>query len=120
MLGDKKSLAIGPIYVNPRFNTPVCPSGLMTVTSTEPAEPDGVVAVSRVAELNDTLLADLLPNLTVAPLWKFAPVIVTLVPPAMGPLAGEIALTVGAGLTAMITVSEPLIPSALVTVTVTV
>ncbi len=37
------------------------------------------------------------PNVTVAPLTKSVPVIVTLVPPAVGPLVGKIDVTVGGG-----------------------
>src|SRR5262249_17872269 len=36
-------------------------------------------------------------NVTVAPLAKFVPVIVTAVPPAVGPLLGDTLLTVGTG-----------------------
>src|SRR5215471_4266677 len=42
-----------------------------------------------------TLIADALPNVTVAPDAKFVPVIVTAVPPATGPLFGETLVTVG-------------------------
>ena len=34
---------------------------------------------------------------TVAPTWKSAPVSVTCVPPALGPLTGDTFVTVGAG-----------------------
>ena len=44
-----------------------------------------------------TLVAGVPPNVTVAPATKFVPVIVTAVPPAVGPLLGETPLTVGAG-----------------------
>src|SRR6201993_4955466 len=43
-----------------------------------------------------TLVAAALPNVTVAPEAKFVPVIVTAVPPATGPLLGEILLMKGA------------------------
>jgi hypothetical protein len=43
------------------------------------------------------LVADALPNFTVAPLAKFVPVIVTAVPPAVVPLLGLTPVTVGAG-----------------------
>ena len=42
-----------------------------------------------------TLVAAALPNVTVAPAAKFVPVMVTAVPPAVGPLLGLILLTVG-------------------------
>src|SRR5271167_1094758 len=44
-----------------------------------------------------TLVAAVLPNVTVAPATKFAPVIVTAVPPTVDPLFGLTPLTVGAG-----------------------
>ena len=42
-----------------------------------------------------TLVAAALPNVTVAPVAKFVPVIVTAVPPATGPAFGEMLLTAG-------------------------
>ena len=42
-----------------------------------------------------TLVAAAVPNVTVAPVAKFVPVIVTAVPPAVVPLLGETLLTVG-------------------------
>ena len=44
-----------------------------------------------------TFVAAVLPNVTVAPEAKFVPVMVTLVPPAVGPEFGETPVTVGAG-----------------------
>jgi hypothetical protein len=44
-----------------------------------------------------TLVAAVAPNVTVAPVAKFVPVIVTAVPPAVNPLVGEILVTVGGG-----------------------
>jgi hypothetical protein len=66
-----------------------------------------------------TLVAVAVPNCTVAPEAKFVPVIVTGVPPDVGPLLGEIPLTVGA---AVATYVNPLVrlPLCLPTVTVTV
>jgi hypothetical protein len=59
--------------------------------------PGGVVAVIDVALTTVTLVAVLPPIVTeVAPV-KFVPVMVTGVPPAVVPLLGEIAVTVGAG-----------------------
>jgi len=43
-----------------------------------------------------TFVAAVLPNMTVAGEAKFAPVMVTAVPPASGPTFGETLLTVGA------------------------
>jgi hypothetical protein len=42
-----------------------------------------------------TLVAAVPPKATVAPAPKFVPVIVTAVPPAVGPLFGDMLLTVG-------------------------
>jgi hypothetical protein len=42
------------------------------------------------------LVAAAEPNVTVAPEPKFVPVIVTAVPPVVGPLLGDTLLTVGA------------------------
>jgi len=72
------------------------PLGLVTVTSTVPV-PAGEVAVIEVAELTVKLVALIAPNFTAVAPVKLVPVRVTVVPPAVGPDVGEIALTVGAG-----------------------
>jgi hypothetical protein len=66
-----------------------------TFTVTAPALPTGVVAVIVVLFTTATFVAAVLPNVTVAPAKKFVPVIVTAVPPAVGPLFGLTLLTVG-------------------------
>ena len=66
----------------------------MTVTSTVPVLA-GEVAVIEVAELTVTLAALVAPNFTAVVPVKLVPVIVTEVPPAAGPDAGEIDVTVG-------------------------
>jgi hypothetical protein len=76
---------------------PLGPPELVTVTVTAPALPAGVVAVIVVPFTTTTLVAAAPPNVTVAPLAKFVPVIVTAVPPASGPLFGLTLLTVGVG-----------------------
>jgi hypothetical protein len=53
------------------------------------------VAVILVAELTVKLEALLLPNLTAVAPVKSVPVIVTLVPPFVDPVFGEIPVTVG-------------------------
>jgi hypothetical protein len=58
-----------------------------TVTSTVPV-PAGEVAVIVEPFVTDTFVAALPPNETVSPLAKFAPEIVTLVPPAVEPCEG--------------------------------
>jgi hypothetical protein len=68
----------------------------VTVTVTAPAAPAGVVAVIWVALTTTTLVAAAVPNVTVAPVAKFVPVMVTAVPPAVDPVFGDTLLTVGA------------------------
>jgi hypothetical protein len=67
----------------------------VTVTVTAPTACAGVVAVRVVLLLTTTLVAAVPPNVTVAPVAKFVPVIVTAVPPAAAPLFGETLVTVG-------------------------
>jgi hypothetical protein len=69
---------------------------LVAVTVPAPELSAGVVAVIVVLLTTTTLVAAVLPNFTVAPEAKLAPVIVTAVPPAGGPLLGLTLLTVGA------------------------
>ena len=75
----------------------------------------------RVGVTLDTVAATV-PNRTMTPLWKFVPVIVTSVPPAMDPLAGAKLVTVGrieaSYVNAVPRVTVP--PSGLVTLTATV
>ena len=63
---------------------------------TAPAAPAGVVAVIWVELCTVTELAAVLPKVMVAPARKPVPVSVTAVPPAAGPLVGEMPLRVGA------------------------
>ena len=65
----------------------------MTVNA--PALPAGVVAVIWVALTTTTLVAAAAPNVTVAPVAKFVPVMVTAVPPAVDPVFGETLVTAG-------------------------
>ncbi len=68
---------------------------MVTVMSTVPAEPAGAVAVIWVAEFTVKLVALVAPNFTaVAPL-KLVPVMVMDEPPAVDPLVGVMAVTVG-------------------------
>jgi hypothetical protein len=83
-------------YVNVSSVTiALVPLGVVTRTSTEPV-PAGAVAVRLVAELYVTLAAAIVPNEIVDALVNPVPVIVTVVPPAAGPFAGEMLVTVGA------------------------
>lgn len=67
----------------------------MTVTATAPMVPDGVVAVIDVAPTTTTLVAAAVPNVTVAPVAKLVPVMVTAVPPAVAPTFGDTLVTDG-------------------------
>jgi hypothetical protein len=88
-------LTVGlPTYVNPLARLPLCPL-TVTVTVTVPALFAGVAAVVVVLFTTVTLVAAVPPNVTVAPEAKFLPVIVTAVPPVVGPLFGDTLLTVG-------------------------
>ena len=71
------------------------PTAVVTVTFTVPALSAGLVAVICVGELIVTLLAAVEPKATVAPEMNPVPVIVTDVPPAVDPVFGLTAETVG-------------------------
>ena len=69
---------------------------MLTVTSTTPV-PAGAVTVTDVAVLEVMPVAAALPNLTAVAPARFTPVIVTLLPPPSGPLAGLRWVTLGIG-----------------------
>jgi hypothetical protein len=69
----------------------------VTVTVDAPAIWAAVVAVIVVAFTTVTPVAGVPPMVTVAPATNPVPLMVTLVPPAVVPLVGAIAVTVGAG-----------------------
>ena len=68
----------------------------VTTTLVTPAACAPVVAVIEVGETTTTLVAKVPPMLTVAPVTKPVPVIVTLSPPTSRPLDGDIEEIVGA------------------------
>jgi hypothetical protein len=70
------------------------PPGEVTVTSTVPL-PAGLGAMISVSLTILKLLADVFPNDTLVALLKPVPVIVTILPPLLNPLAGLIPVTVG-------------------------
>jgi hypothetical protein len=72
------------------------PPVVVTVTSTLPALPDGDVAVIWVSESTLKLVAAVPPKATADVPVKWLPVIVTDVPPPVGPEIGATAVTVGA------------------------
>ena len=68
---------------------------MVTTTFTAPTVWAGVVAVMEVASTKVTPVAAVPPKVTVAPDTKSVPVMVTAVAPAVGPLVGSTAVTVG-------------------------
>jgi hypothetical protein len=73
------------------------PPAVVTKTLAVPAVRDGVTQVIEVAEITEgEVQATPMIVTVVAPVTKLVPVIVTLVPPAVGPEVGLIAVTVGA------------------------
>lgn len=85
----------------------VWPSGLATTRSTLPALRAGAVAVIDVALDTATAVAAAVPNDTVAPGRKPAPVIVTTVPPVSGPDVGATDAIDGGGTTGALYVNPP-------------
>ena len=71
------------------------PPVVVTVASTVPAPSAGEVAVIEVVLFTVKLVAAVAPKFTAVTPVKFVPVIVTTVPPAVGPLVGLIPVTVG-------------------------
>ena len=97
----------GSVYVNDCVSVAVVASEFVTVTSALPAAWAGAVAVIDVALATVTFVAETPPNFTVALLRKFAPLIVTTVPPAVLPDTGVMPLIVGAGLATAFTLKDP-------------
>ena len=83
-------------------SVPACCSAFDTTTSTVPAECAGVVAVIDVLFITVTPVAGVPPRLTVAPARNPVPVMVTAVPPAAVPDAGETPVSVGGGLDSVV------------------
>jgi hypothetical protein len=71
------------------------PPGVATVTSTVPASPAGEVAVTLVSLTTVNEVAAVLPKLTAVAPVNPLPVMVTTVPPAIGPALGRTAVTAG-------------------------
>ena len=69
---------------------------MVTVTSTVPALSAGLVTVIELA-VSTVTVPEVDPNLTEVAPDRFDPAIVTVVPPATGPLDGLIEVTTGAG-----------------------
>jgi hypothetical protein len=73
------------------------PPGVITVISTVPAASEGEVAVMVVEFTMVNPLPATVPNVTAVAPVKFVPVMVIPVPPAVLPVFGVTAVTVGAG-----------------------
>jgi hypothetical protein len=71
------------------------PPGVVTVISTVPRDPAGDCALIEAGPLTLKLVAGVDPKRTAVAPVKFAPVIVTAVPPVVEPDEGLTALTVG-------------------------
>src|SRR6266849_10407591 len=71
------------------------PPGVVTVISTVPADSAGDVAVILIDEFTVKELAEKVPNLTNDAFKKFVPLIVTDVPPWIGPEVGLMLVTLG-------------------------
>ena len=67
---------------------------VVTLTSTRPAACAGLVATIWVAVF-ETIVAAVLPKLTLVAAVRFDPLMVTCVPPAVLPLFGETCVTAG-------------------------
>ena len=96
-LGETEDTAGGATKVKVPGVPALCPSEFVTCTETVPAACAGVTAVICVDETTTTLLAAEPPTETVAPVRKFVPVMVILVPPAATPDVGDTLEIVGAG-----------------------
>src|SRR5437870_1636318 len=81
-------------YVKPPGSVPE-PHTVVTTTSTGPGLFDGVTAVIVVKLTTTTPVAGSPPKDTVAGATKFVPLIVTAVPPVVGPVFGVTLVTVG-------------------------
>ena len=74
------------------------PPAVVRVTSTVPALPAGAVTVMEVAVLAVSPVAEFVPNFTPVAELKLVPVMITVVPPAVGPLVVLMLVMVGAGI----------------------
>jgi hypothetical protein len=83
-----------PLYLKPAVSVPLDVFAFVTTTSTSPAACAGVVQKIFVELFTTTFVAATPPNVTVAPLSKFVPRIVTEVPPEVEPLVALIDVTV--------------------------
>ena len=85
----------GGIKINPLDSVSARPLGFVTITSTVPAGYEEVLAVTMAEDTTTISVAVLSPKVTVDPLWKLFPDIVTDVPPNCVPELGSIDVTTG-------------------------
>lgn len=112
---DPAASTVIEVYVNNELAA-LLPYGVVTTTLAVPAEPAGVTAVIEVELTTTTDVAAAPPIVTpVAPVNP-VPVMVTAVPPAASPVAGDIPDTVG-GATYVYNVLAELLPAEVVTTT---
>src|SRR5258705_2352745 len=100
------SVGAGNTYVNACASVADWLAVFCTITSTLAATCAGAVAVIEV-DAGETFVAETPPNFTVALLRKPVPLMVTIVPPEVGPLTGRMLVTVGAGLATAFTLIVP-------------
>ncbi len=91
------TVGAGVPYVYPFTAVAVWLSGFVITTFAGPAAPAGLTNVSVPAVSTVTDVAALPPTVTAAPVWNPVPVIVTRVPPPVGPNDGFRLVIVGAG-----------------------
>ena len=72
------------------------PPAVVTVTWTVPAVPGGLTADTELSEWTVTPVANVEPKSTAMVPLRLVPLMVTLVPPAVGPAPGLTAVTAGA------------------------
>ena len=101
----------------PPATTGLCPEGVVTCTFTAPAAWAGAVTCSDVFVTFVLFFPAEPPHETPVGPTTCVPVIVTTVPPAVGPLAGESDVIAGAGGSVYVNGSALLVPPAVTTVT---
>ena len=117
-LGDTSVTVDGATKVY-RVLAVLVPPGLVTRTLALPAVPAGTVQVMLVALATLKLLHAVPPTVTAVAPVRLVPVMLMLVPPAVGPALGDTPVTVG-GVTKLYRVLAVLVPPGLVTRTLAV
>ena len=99
-------------------HVPLWVSGFVTTMVTAPAA-CGLVVPEMLVALRLEIVTAAPPSVTVAPVWKALPAMVTAVPPTVDPLVGVIDVTVGAATYVKQAAHVPLCVSGFVTTTLT-